>query len=90
MPTEKSWTAQITIEEEGPVVRAEARLGGPDPGPLVGEGTARCNPNDENVPEIGDELATARALADLSHQLLHAAATDIESHTHQKVERLRV
>jgi len=34
------------------------------------------------VPEIGDELAASRALADLAHQLLDAAATDIEGVTH--------
>jgi len=31
------------------------------------------------VPRIGEELATARALADLSHQLVHAAADNIEA-----------
>jgi len=30
------------------------------------------------VPVIGEELAAARALSDLSHQLLHAAAARIE------------
>lgn len=38
---------------------------------------------DSNVPEIGDELAAARALADLSHQLLDAAVQDIEDVTHR-------
>lgn len=31
-----------------------------------------------DAPEIGDELAVARALSDLGHQLLDAAAGDIE------------
>jgi uncharacterized protein DUF1876 len=35
------------------------------------------------VPEIGDELAVSRALADLAHQLLDAAAGDIEAITHR-------
>jgi hypothetical protein len=30
-------------------------------------------------PEIGDELAAARALSDLGHQLLLTAAADIEA-----------
>lgn len=90
MPTEKNWTAEVAITEEGRTVTARARLSGRDGEGMTGEGTARCNPRDENVPEIGDELATARALADLSHQLLHAAASDIESHTHQPVTTLRV
>ncbi|WP_369794419.1 dsRBD fold-containing protein [Kutzneria sp. 744] len=35
------------------------------------------------MPEIGDELAVARALADLSHQLLDAAVQDVEGITHR-------
>jgi hypothetical protein len=30
------------------------------------------------VPEIGDEIAVARALSDLGHRLLDAAAGDLE------------
>jgi hypothetical protein len=36
------------------------------------------------VAEIGDELAVARALSDLAHQLLHAAVTDIEQVTKKR------
>ncbi|MGW1997619.1 dsRBD fold-containing protein [Embleya sp. NPDC001921] len=36
-------------------------------------------PRRPDVPEIGDELVAARALSDLAHQLLHAAAEDIEA-----------
>jgi Domain of unknown function (DUF1876) len=42
---------------------------------------ARLNPADSDVPEIGDELATARALADLAHQLIEVTAADIEKVT---------
>ena len=48
---------------------------------LRGHGIARKSPVDKDVPEIGDELAAARALADLAHQLLEAAAGDIEAVT---------
>ena len=34
---------------------------------------------DNDIPEIGDELAAARALTDLGHRLLLTAAGDIES-----------
>ncbi|GGU59358.1 hypothetical protein GCM10010211_25330 [Streptomyces albospinus] len=84
----KTWKAEISIVESGSEVRAEARLRGEDGGQIVGEGTARCNPADENVPAIGDELSVARALSDLSHQLLNRAAHDIEVHTARPVERL--
>ncbi|MFF4735634.1 DUF1876 domain-containing protein [Streptomyces sp. NPDC001262] len=86
----KTWNVQISIHEHDSMVNAEARLEGRGSEPLVGEGTARCNPGDENVPAIGDELASARALSALCHQLLHSAAMDIEAHTHKPVERLHV
>ncbi|MFE6686131.1 DUF1876 domain-containing protein [Streptomyces sp. NPDC057743] len=84
----KTWNAEINIVEAGTEVRAEARLRGKEGGQMVGEGTAKCNPADENVPAIGDELSVARALSDLSHQLLSRAAHDIEVHTARPVERL--
>lgn len=86
----KTWNAEISITEIESEVRAEARLRGKDGGQMVGQGTARCNPADENVPDIGDELAVARAMSDLSHQLIQRAAHDIELRTARPVERLRV
>jgi hypothetical protein len=44
---------------------------------LVGRGTARANPHDRDVPEIGDEMAVGRALGDLSRNLLSVAEADI-------------
>jgi len=44
---------------------------------------------DSDVPEIGDELAVARALSELAHQLLHAAVEDIAGVTQQRVELTR-
>ncbi|MCF6524063.1 DUF1876 domain-containing protein [Streptomyces sp. JJ36] len=89
MPT-TTWHVELDITERERVTRCEARLTGKESAVLVGEGTARANPADENVPYIGDELAVARALSDLSHQLLNTAAMDIEAHTHQPVTRLAV
>lgn len=90
MNTTKQWRVDIEIDEhpDGRNTRAEARLHPldgtlPDHEDLVGEGLARRNPQDTEVPVIGDELATARALSDLSHRLLDAAATDIERRTHR-------
>ncbi len=34
--------------------------------------------------KIGAEIAVARALSDLAHKLLHAAAFDVESMTHER------
>ncbi|WP_344018829.1 DUF1876 domain-containing protein [Streptomyces luteireticuli] len=90
MTAMKSWNVQISIKENPDTVSAEARLSGATSGAMVGEGVARRNPTDENVPEIGDELAAARAMSSLTTQLLQQAATDIEQHTHKPVERLAV
>ena len=59
------------------------------PAPEIRVNALRLNPADRDMPEIGDELAVARALSDLGHQLLDAAAGDIEQMTHQPVHRSR-
>jgi hypothetical protein len=79
----RTWNVEVTIDEYEDerrtravaVLRTEARP------QLRGEGTARRSPRDREVPEIGDELATARALADLAYRLLDVAADDIEQVT---------
>jgi hypothetical protein len=88
METTKTWHVDIYLGEHEGQTHAEARLRPGDDVTLTGTGTARLNPSDRDVPEIGDELATARALSDLAHRLLHAAAEDIEDITHEKA-RLR-
>jgi hypothetical protein len=52
-------------------------------------GEASLNPVEQDVPEIGDELAVARALRDLAHKLLDAAADDLEGVTHEHVHLTR-
>lgn len=80
MTTARKWNVEVYIDEheDERLTHAEARLHTGDRTHLRGEGVARRNPRDEEVPEIGDELAAARALADLSHKLLDAAFDDIE------------
>lgn len=70
MTEAKQWTIDVYIDEHDKQTRATARLHNRDETGLVGVGLARLRPTDTNVPEIGDELAVARALADLAHQLL--------------------
>ena len=43
-------------------------------------GAARRSPADRGVPVIGEELAIARALHNLQHQLLEAAQAKIETY----------
>lgn len=83
----RTWTVEVTITEDeaerrthaAAVLHTDART------PVRGVGEARRRPADTEVPEIGDELATARALADLAYQLLDVTAGDIEQFTHRPV-----
>ncbi|EIE99524.1 DUF1876 domain-containing protein [Saccharomonospora glauca] len=77
-----TWTMNIVIDEQDGQTRAEALLRTDDGTVRTGIGVARRNPRDTDVPVIGDELAVARALAELSHQLLETTVADIESVTH--------
>ncbi|HSE10610.1 MAG TPA: DUF1876 domain-containing protein [Nocardioidaceae bacterium] len=86
----KTLTVQVTIDEQGDDTRADAALSLENKMEMHGRGTSRRNPSDESVPRIGDELAMARALSDLAHQLLAAAATEIETKTHVPVRSLQL
>jgi len=44
---------------------------------FIGTGRARRHPADPNVPMVGEELAAARALSYLSHQLVAAVTETI-------------
>ena len=77
----KVWTVEVALEEtpEGHteakaslVVRGDRRFGG--------WGRARRNPADPEMPRVGEELAAARALSDLAHNLVDEAARTIEQH----------
>lgn len=77
-----SWPVEISLSEEGRETRAEARLTREGIN-IAGHGVARRNPDDPKVTQIGEEIAAARALSDLSHQLLGFAAEQIEGVTHE-------
>lgn len=89
LPVSKSWTVQVDIGEHDGTTRATAHLRTGDSTSLTGTGTARLNPADPNVPEIGDELAAARALSQLAHALLDAAVDDMSGVLHQKITLTR-
>ncbi|MFD9669735.1 DUF1876 domain-containing protein [Rhodococcus sp. NPDC059968] len=76
---EKTWSVNIVIDEHksgetGAQTRARALLRASDRTTFVGTGLARRNPQHTDVPEVSEDMAAARALADLSHQLYEAAA----------------
>ncbi|ORV82603.1 hypothetical protein AWC11_23505 [Mycobacterium interjectum] len=83
----KTCRIDVLIEEHEERTRAKARLGwaGRD---FVGIGLARLDPADQPVARIGDELAIARALSDLSNQLMALTSNDIQTSTHQPVTGL--
>ena len=74
----KVWTIEVEITETVDHTDAKAALH-VDEGHFVGWGRARRNPRDPDVPAVGDELACARALHELSGELLSEAAHRIEA-----------
>jgi len=65
------------VYEHGDETAARAVLHAGAESDLVGRGTARRNPADPVVPEIGDEVAVARALHQLADTLLSTAYDDM-------------
>lgn len=86
--TSQVWSIEVFLTEDPESTSADAVLKVGDR-EYHGSGKARRNPVDPDVPRIGEELATARALSDLSHRLLHAAVAAIEAFEghHVKVHR---
>lgn len=68
MTKANAFTVELDVVEEGNTTKATARLtvGGDK---FKGTGKARRNPDDPDVPKIGDELAIARALVSLAQGL---------------------
>ncbi len=75
---EQSWRVHIRFTEDPDRTRADAILELAS-SKFHGFGQAKRAPQDPRVPVIGQELAAARALSDLSHQLLEEAASRIEA-----------
>lgn len=73
----KTWDVKIHLYEEDGHTSAEATLRTDQGTELRHRGLARRNPEDREVPEIGDELAAYRALSGLAEDLLDAALADV-------------
>lgn len=82
MKTGDRWSMAVFVAEIDGETDAEAFLTKADNRNFSGRGKAKMNPADRNVAVIGEEIAIARALSDLSHKLLHSAAVGVESMTH--------
>lgn len=83
MTTIDSWPVEVSLSERDGKTLAEAQLTRGGVG-LIGHGFARRNPDDQEVTQIGEEIAAARALSDLAHQLISDAAEQIQSITHER------
>jgi hypothetical protein len=72
----KAWRVTIYLSEKDDRTTADAVL---ETGVTTvrGHGEAHRNPSDSDIPEIGDELATCRALIDLGDHLLTTAEADL-------------
>ena len=79
------WTIEVIFEEDESETEAKAVLHIADQ-ELGGWGRARRNPSDPDRPRVGEELAAARALSELSHKLVEAAAAEIEKFEGRRVQ----
>jgi len=75
----KTWHVELFLDEEGDRTVARAVLHTGLMTHVEGRGVTLRSPNDLDIPEIGDEVAAARALHQLADELLRIAAGDIEA-----------
>lgn len=75
----RTWNVRVDVFEAGAGTTAHAVLRSDAPANLEGTGSAQRRPGDTDVPEIGDEIAVARALRQLADALLGTAAADLSA-----------
>lgn len=74
----REWQVRVSIFEAGDDTSANVVLLADAPEHLSARGQSHRSTDDSPVPEIGDEVAVARALRHLADKLMEAAETDIE------------
>lgn len=82
---DRQWPLVVVFTEDDRTTRADVVLD------VAGHhhhgwGTARRTSTDPDVPRIGEEVAAARALSRLAHDLLTAAGDDISELEHRPVQ----
>lgn len=80
-PHVRQWSVRISIFESGDDTSAQAVLLADAPEHLVASGKSHRSTRDRAVPEIGDEVAVARALRHLADRLIATAEDDIAAVT---------
>ena len=90
VPHVKEWHVRVSIFESGDDTSANVVLLTEAPTHLSAHGQSHREVGDTSarVPEIGDEVAVARALRHLADQLLETAAKDIEAVTGKEAHLL--
>ncbi|MBB1252928.1 DUF1876 domain-containing protein [Streptomyces alkaliterrae] len=83
METIVGWHIEMEFLEDGDKTRADCVLRLPDGAVLRAHGRADRFPTDPAQQRVGEEIAAARALDDLRHQLLAKAGAEIEEATHK-------
>lgn len=86
--TTRHWTVDLEFSEDINQTQAIALLRTPAGRELRGHGRAKRNPSDRPAPAIGEEVAGARALSNLAHELLEYAASEIEMNVHRSDPRV--
>lgn len=81
----RTWDLHVHIVERERETTADVLLTTDGGATITGRGTAHRNPRDTDMPEVGDELAVARALSQVTHKLLDAAAHRISRAEHRPV-----
>jgi hypothetical protein len=88
-PRVRDWEVRVTIFGSDDDAEANVVLLADSPTHLTAHGHSHRSEDDRGVPEIGDEVAVARALRRLADQLLETAAEDIEAVTGEHDVSLR-
>ncbi|RCW39790.1 uncharacterized protein DUF1876 [Halopolyspora algeriensis] len=81
----RTLTLNMQVTESGMKTTADATMATGTGRVVHGHGMARRHPDDPDIPQIGDEIAAARALSELAHKLLDTAAQEIGERQHTRV-----
>lgn len=84
------WTIDVSLQHGPYRVRAEALLRLEDGGEFVGVGLAHVGLQESAISQVGDYLAVARALSDLTEELLETVASDVEAEVSRSLDVTRI
>lgn len=77
----REWRVRVTVVENDADTTAEAVLETDSGAQVAAQGSSHRSERDDSAPEIGDEVAVARALRHLADSVLETARSGIERRT---------